>query len=110
MMLVVRLSYWVLLSGLVCFALLFGTPFLSKWASGHVLSSSGCQEASFDSGASCPEPKKHIEDHFAPLNNWMLTFIAPVLLVVLFWDVLLVWVGVVLVLAWLDSFLHRTEG
>jgi ABC-type multidrug transport system fused ATPase/permease subunit len=93
--------FWSVLIGLLVFMVALGTPFLSRVVSGHVLAAAGCTAAGFDMQAQCPAGS--FANRFVPFAHWLTTFLAPYLLVKQFWDVILAWASVVLVLGLLAA-------
>ena len=89
--------FWVLLLGLIAFVVAVGTPFLSAYASGKVVSLFGCSPAALDGPAVCPEGS--IATRFTPLTHWIGSVMAPVLFVKQFWDVIIGWVVLITVVA-----------
>jgi hypothetical protein len=93
--------FWTVLIGLLVFMVALGTPVLSRVVSGHVLAAAGCTSAGFDLQAQCPPDS--FANRFIPFAHWLTTFVTPYLLVRQFWDVLLAWAGVALVLRFLAA-------
>jgi len=89
-----KLIFWTLFAGLILFTVSFGMPFLSRHYSSKVLTLAGCTLAGFDLKASCPEGV-NFAARFIPLNHWMSVFLAPIIFIKQFWDILLVWIGLI---------------
>jgi hypothetical protein len=89
-----KLIFWILFAGLILFIVAFGMPFVARINSSKVLTLAGCKLASFDLKASCPEGV-NFAARFIPLNHWMSVFLAPIILIKQFWDILLVWTGLI---------------
>lgn len=88
-----RGAFWLLLLGLIAFCIAFGTPILGNQVAREVLGALGCSPGSFDPFSSpcmsAPGFWTHrLALYVIPLAGPLL---APVWLVMAFWDVLLVW-------------------
>jgi hypothetical protein len=90
--------FFTLTFGLIVFCLLFGLPFVSKFAAAKVLAMAGCSMPSFDIQAICPAGS--YAKPFIPLSHWLTTFLAPLVLIQNFGGMLIVWVAACFV-AWL---------
>jgi hypothetical protein len=89
-----KLIFWILLAGLILFTVAFGMPFLAHINSSRVLTLAGCELAGFDKQASCPEGV-NFAARFIPLNHWMSLFLAPMMFIKQFWDILLAWISLI---------------
>ena len=90
--------FWIMLLGLVAFVVAFGTPFLSAYTSGKVVSLFGCSPAGLDRPAVCPDGS--IAAHFAPLTHWIGSVLAPVIFVKQFWGLIVCWGALILFAAY----------
>ena len=91
-----KLIFWVLLAGLILFTIAFSVPFIAKSNSGKVLTFAGCKLAGFDLAATCPEGV-NFAARFIHLNSWTSSvfFLTPFIFIRMFWDILLVWTGLI---------------
>jgi hypothetical protein len=89
------LIFKALVISLIVFVVAFGTPVLSRYASGQVLEMAGCSKPGFDTQAECP--KKSFANRFVPLAHWLTSFLAPIVLIENFGDVLLGWVVLIII-------------
>jgi hypothetical protein len=84
-----KLLFWLATSSLTSFCLLFGLPFVSRFAAGKVIVMAGCKPPSFDIQAVCPAGS--FAEPFVPLSHWLTSAVAPYLLVKNFGGLLLAW-------------------
>jgi hypothetical protein len=101
--------FYVLTFGLVAFCLLFGLPFVSKFAAVKVLAMAGCTMPSFDIQATCPAGS--YATPFIPLGHWLTSFLAPLVLVQNFGGMLMKWTAICFTLWFLSRvFKSKSEG
>jgi hypothetical protein len=91
--------FLALLVSFALFIIAFGTPVLSMFTSAKVLEWVGCSSAGFDNPAiRCGYGGGGaVSTRFGPLSYWFTTLLAPYFLVKHFWDVMLGWLGLMLV-------------
>jgi hypothetical protein len=89
------LIFKALLISFIVFVIAFGTPLLSRYASGQVLEMAGCSKSGFDTPAVCP--KESFANRFVPLEGWLSSFFAPIILIEDFGDVLLGWIVLIII-------------
>lgn len=104
-----RSAFWLLLLGLIAFCIAFGTPLLGNQVAREVLGALGCSPGTFDPFSSpcmsAPGFWTHrLALYVIPLAGPLL---APVWLVMAFWDVLLVWMLLTAGAYFLQSHLAR---
>ena len=91
------LPFYILSISFIVFCITFATPFLSGYAAQKVVVWAGCKPAGFDTPFRCPD-KNLIGERFGPLTAWFVSFfMAPIVFFMLFWDVLLVWVFLIVI-------------
>ena len=109
---IVTTLYYVFLVGIVLFVILFATPFLSAYVSNSIITSVGCYQGTFDSPARCPDGQSviasYITNRFGAFSG-VLTFFSPILFVPVFWDLLLIWVSIIIILKTILSKLNKVK-
>lgn len=104
-----RAGFWALLLGLVGFCIAFGTPILGNQVAREVLGALGCSPGTFDPFSSpcmsAPGFWTHrLALYVIPLAGPLL---APLWLVMAFWDVLIAWMLLTAAAYFLQSHLKR---
>ncbi|MFD1259968.1 hypothetical protein [Entomomonas asaccharolytica] len=91
----------ILLICLVCFCGVFSIPFLSNYVATLIIESVGC---SGTGGIPAPTGNCHISffNRFYQFTG-IGTFVSPIVLVVCFWDILLIWIASILILNYIDK-------
>lgn len=104
-----RSAFWLLLLGLIAFCIAFGTPLLGNQVAREVLGALGCSPGTFDPFSSTCMSAPGFWTHRLALYVIPLAgpLLAPVWLVMAFWDVLLVWMLLTAGAYFLQSHLAR---
>ncbi len=87
--------FWIYTAGLVTFCVAFGTPFLSRIPANALLRWGGCTLPGFDTAGSCPAGSflEPFADSLLGLSSWLVTMFSPIILIVGFGGILLVWLA-----------------
>ncbi len=87
--------FWVTTAGLVTFCIAFGTPLLSRIPARALLRWGGCTLPGFDTAGSCPAGSflEPFADSLLGLSSWLVTMFSPIILIVGFGGILLVWLA-----------------
>ena len=88
--------FWITISGLAAFCLLFGTPFVSGITARKVVAWAGCSPPSFDMQAVCPTGS--YAEPFVPLSHWFTSALAPLVLAENFGGMLTAWASLCIAL------------
>ncbi|MEO8023390.1 hypothetical protein [Polaromonas sp.] len=94
---VLRISFWLLLTGLIAFCIALGTPFLGSYTAREILLQMGCSPGTFDPFTSpCTSAPGFWTPRLLPFLIPILgQFLSPIWLVWKFYDVLIAWLAVI---------------